>query len=86
MTVPGGPLTEPPEGASPGRDMKETTDVRLLTADDVAGWLSVSARCVRRWAQDGTLPCVRLAGTTVRFDPGAIRQWVDEQRQEARAS
>lgn len=49
--------------------------LRLLTADEVAEILRVSRQSVYCWADDGTLPCVRL-GRTVRFDSGAIHQLV----------
>jgi excisionase family DNA binding protein len=45
--------------------------VPLWTCDDVARYLRVSTRTVRRRAADGTIPAVRIGGT-LRFEPDAV--------------
>ncbi len=49
---------------------------RLLRARDVAEILQVDARTIYRWAEYGTLPCVRLSDHVIRFDPAAVAEWV----------
>lgn len=41
---------------------------RLLTASEVAEYLSVDPSTVHRWARAGVLPALRI-GRVVRFDP-----------------
>lgn len=40
----------------------------LLTADELAKRLKVRPSTVRRWSQDGLIPCIRVTGKVVRFD------------------
>lgn len=49
----------------------------LLTAGEVARLLSVSRGTVYRWADEGTMPSVRLGATVVRFDRGAVLEWLE---------
>ncbi|MCC6348318.1 MAG: helix-turn-helix domain-containing protein [Candidatus Eisenbacteria bacterium] len=51
----------------------------LLTLGDVAEYLRVSPRTVRRLMRRG-LPCIRF-GRSVRFEPKAVSRWL-EARQE----
>jgi excisionase family DNA binding protein len=51
---------------------------RLLTSADVAGLLGVTAGTVKRWADQGMLPCVRTAGRHRRFDPEEVRRFQRE--------
>jgi excisionase family DNA binding protein len=51
-----------------------STDVMrapLWTCDDVARYLRVSTRTLRRRAADGTIPAVRIGGA-LRFEPEAV--------------
>lgn len=61
--------------------MSETLPT-LLSAKDVAERLGVTERSVRRWAQEGQLPHLKLAGTVLRFDADAVARWVDDGRVE----
>jgi excisionase family DNA binding protein len=45
----------------------------LMTAGDVAEVLRVSPRTVRRWASEGHLEAVRLAGHSVRFTARSVQ-------------
>ena len=48
---------------------------RLLTVEEVAGWLQVKPRTIYQWVHEGYLPVLKL-GTLVRFAPGGIRDWL----------
>jgi excisionase family DNA binding protein len=52
----------------------------LLLPDEVAAILRVSPRTVRRWAGDGTLKCVRVAGS-LRFRPDDIAALIEQAKQ-----
>ena len=53
---------------------------KLLTADEVAAVLNVSRKSVYKWAEAGRLPFIRLGGRVVRFDPEAVRQFIESGR------
>jgi len=46
--------------------------VELLTADALADRLNVRPSTIRRWAQRGRIPMVRLTPKVVRYDLGAV--------------
>jgi excisionase family DNA binding protein len=48
----------------------------LMTTRDVAELLRIDPYTVRRWAQHGTLPCLRLGERVIRFDPDAVKGWI----------
>ena len=50
-------------------------DQGLIDADGAAAYLHVSPRTVRKWAQVGYVPSVKL-GRSLRFDQAALRAWV----------
>jgi excisionase family DNA binding protein len=50
----------------------------LLTARQVAERLSVSPAAILRWAARGDVPSFKLPGGAVRFDPGALDEWLRE--------
>lgn len=51
-------------------------DTALWTYEDVAAYLRISWRTVRKWAneRDKGMPIVKV-GNRNRFDPEAIRKW-----------
>jgi len=51
---------------------------RLVTARELAETLGVSARTVRAWGRNGTLPRIEVAPRVVRFDPDAIARRLAE--------
>jgi len=53
---------------------------QLWTYDDVADYLQVSWRTVRKWANERTIPVVKV-GALNRFDPDAIRKWAAKGRE-----
>jgi len=48
----------------------------LLTTAEVAQFLAVSERTVRRLVARGRLPCVRVGGQ-VRFSPAILARWAE---------
>jgi excisionase family DNA binding protein len=67
-------LEEAPKGSRSSRDF-----ARLLTLPEVAEYLSVSPRTVRRLIGRG-LPCVRL-GRVVRFRPADLLRFVEARKE-----
>ncbi len=55
----------------------------LLTQDEAADILKLSARQVLRLANKGQLPSVHLPNKEIRFDPDDIRRWVETLKQPA---
>lgn len=53
-------------------------DRALWSIDDVARFLGISPKTVRKWQLGGTLPFVKLGGKLVRFQPEAIHAWVNQ--------
>ena len=57
----------------------------LLTAEQVSEILAVRPRTVLTMAGRGEIPCMRVNGRVVRFDPDRIARWVeDRHRDEAK--
>jgi excisionase family DNA binding protein len=56
---------------------------RLLTAEEVAEWLSVPVSWVRESTRSGALPCVEL-GRYRRYERAAVEAWLAECRQPGR--
>ena len=48
----------------------------LLTLGDVAEFLSVSERTVRRLVASGALPSIQLGRRVIRFDPADVRRFL----------
>ena len=53
----------------------------LLTIEQVATYLCVNAKTVRRWVAKRRIPCVRI-GTRLRFDYGDIVSWVRQRKED----
>ena len=53
------------------------TESELWTYKDVAAYLRISWRTVRRWAGEGKLPVVKI-GNRNRFDPEKVRKWASK--------
>jgi excisionase family DNA binding protein len=49
---------------------------RLLTADEVAGILSVSTARVYELARRNAIPALKLGQRQVRFDEATLRDWI----------
>jgi excisionase family DNA binding protein len=64
-----------PSNAVPRRARRAQGLEPLLTLDEVASYLSVSIRTVRRLVASGRLPCVRI-GSQLRFEPADVLRFV----------
>lgn len=53
---------------------------RLLTISQLATYLNVSSKTVRRWVATRRIPCVRI-GTRIRFEHGDIASWVRQRKE-----
>lgn len=53
------------------------TASRKLTVGQVAELFGVTTPTVRRWADEGKLPCTRTLGGDRRFDPLRMQQILD---------
>jgi excisionase family DNA binding protein len=66
---------------SPGPQIREAMRPEpLLTLPQVAEFLAVSERTVKRLAAKRSLHCVRI-GRSVRFDPSDVRRWVETRKE-----
>ena len=54
-------------------------DERLLTIEDLAGYLNISRRTVYRLLNEGTLPGFRV-GSHMRFKRDEIELWLENRR------
>ncbi len=52
----------------------------LLTLEEVADFLRVDPKTVRRWVAARRIPCLRI-GTRIRFDPGDLVSWVRRRKE-----
>jgi excisionase family DNA binding protein len=58
---------------------REEAPVPLMTVDEVAAWLRVSEKTVRKLASDGDLPG-RKIGREWRFDRSEVAAWLHRQQ------
>jgi excisionase family DNA binding protein len=64
-------------GPADGDTSPDRIEGSLWTVDDVARFLGVAPKTVRKWQLNGALPFVKLGGKLVRFRPAAVQEWVD---------
>jgi Helix-turn-helix domain len=50
---------------------------RLWTPDDLSGFLSIPEKTLREWRSKGYGPPWRRVGKHVRYEPSAVRVWLD---------
>lgn len=51
---------------------QEQAAPELVAADVIARRMSVTGRCVLKWADENKIPCVRLGKKCVRFFPNDV--------------
>jgi predicted site-specific integrase-resolvase len=56
----------------------------LITAEQLAEELSLRPGTVKRWTQEGIIPCLRLSGKVVRYDPDEVAQSLKKKALETR--
>lgn len=49
---------------------------RLWTVDDMAELFNVRPRTVYDWVYRGSVPFIKVNGSLLRFEPGAIEKWL----------
>ena len=65
---------------TPVRETHSSPLLPLLTIEQVAAYLSVNGKTVRRWVTTRRIPCIRI-GTRIRFDHGDIVSWVRQRKE-----
>lgn len=60
-----------------GAALLESRISPYMTQDEVAGYLRVSTRTVKRWVHDGKLPATRLSQTCVRIRRRDVETFVE---------
>ncbi len=53
-----------------------------LTVEQVAEWLQVSTKTIRRYIEDGSLPAVNLGGRAIRIRRQDLDAWLEKRRVE----
>jgi excisionase family DNA binding protein len=51
---------------------------RLLSADEVAEFLGIPIATLYQWRHKGTGPSAYRVGRHLRYEPSAVREWLDE--------
>jgi len=70
------------ENITPSESANDPFDLgKLLTVPEVARHLRVGQRNVYRWIQDGKLPVLRLAGSTIRVAARDLDAWLRDSSQ-----
>ncbi len=62
--------------------MPDTPPPEWLTVEQVAEWLQVSTKTIRRYIEAGTLPAVNLGGRAIRIRREDIEAWLQTRRVE----
>ena len=58
--------------------MADTSSNHLIRAAEAAELLDIETRTLYQWVAAGRGPVVRLSPRTIRFDPMALRAWIDD--------
>lgn len=56
----------------------------LITAEQMGERLSLAAGTIKRWASEGIIPCLKLSGKVVRFDPEEVEKALRQKALETR--
>ncbi len=48
--------------------------VSYVNAENIGQKVGVKASTIKKWARGGIIPCLRLTGRVLRFDPEAVEQ------------
>lgn len=56
----------------------------LITAEQMGERLSLAAGTIKRWASEGIIPCLKLSGKIVRFDPEEVERALKQKALEKR--
>jgi len=69
----------PPQTTDPRTILRAGLPDRYLTPEDLAALLTVPIATVYRWRQHRIGPPGFRVGRHVRYDPAAVRAWIDQQ-------
>ncbi|MEV8308971.1 helix-turn-helix domain-containing protein [Streptomyces flavidovirens] len=72
-------MATPPPTGDPRATLRSGLPDRYLTPEDLASLLSVPIETVYGWRKKRTGPTGFRVGKHVRYDPGAVRDWISEQ-------
>jgi excisionase family DNA binding protein len=61
-------------------NVKDQSIVLLLTVSEAAKALAISQRTLWGLTKSGEIPCVRINGWTVRYDPADLKAWMERQK------
>lgn len=61
-------------------EVEQTVNDKLLTVDDLAGYLQLSTKTIYRMLRRGQLPCYRV-GNQWRFRKSTIDAWLEQERE-----
>lgn len=56
----------------------------LITAEQLAEELSLRPGTIKRWVHEGIIPCLRLSGKVVRFDPDEVERALKQRALQSR--
>jgi excisionase family DNA binding protein len=56
---------------------------RLLTVEQLAGWLQVKPRTIYQWVQEEYIPVIKL-GALLRFRQASVDEWIAKSEQPGR--
>ena len=56
----------------------------LVTAEQMGERLSLAAGTIKRWASEGIIPCLKLSGKIVRFDPEEVEKALKQKAMKTR--
>lgn len=65
-------------------ELSEAREDRLLTVDEAADVLQVSAYMIRQWARERRIPAIRMGDRYWRFRRSSLDAWISEQERAAR--
>lgn len=57
---------------------------RLLTVEEAADKLQISAYMVRQWARERKIPAIRMGDRYWRFRRSSLDAWIEDQERSAR--
>jgi excisionase family DNA binding protein len=64
--------------------MRSEPEDRLLTVEEAADVLQVSAYMVRQWARERKIPAIRMGERYWRFRRSSLNAWIEDQERTAR--
>ena len=57
----------------------------MVTAEELAKRLSLSAETIRLWAREGIIPAIKITGKVIRYDPADVDRALRERSEQRQA-